>query len=381
MTLQTIPTPAFVLEEDLLRKNLSVIQGVSREAGVEIIMAFKAFALWKSFPIVREYITGCTASSPAEAEMGYKYMETLTHTYAPVYSPREFGEILQRSSHVTFNSLSQFARFYPEVLSFKDHPVSCGLRINPEYGEVEVDLYNPASPASRLGVTLRDLPERLPEGIEGLHFHTLCENDSYTLERTLKVVEERFGRYLSQVKWINMGGGHLMTHKDYDTAHLVRLLRGFKERHPHLHVIMEPGAAFVWQTGTLVTEVLDVVESGGVKTLMVDASFTCHMPDTLEMPYQPVIRGVRNEPDEVFKLPYRVGGNSCLSGDFKGDWYFKEKPKVGDRLIFEDMIHYTTVKTTMFNGVSHPSIWMHHSDDTWECYRSYTPEDYISRMC
>lgn len=381
MTLYDIPSPAFVLEEELLRKNLSTIRRVSEDAGVEIIMAFKAFALWKSFPIIREYVKGCTASSLAEATMGNEYMQTLTHTYAPVYKPSEFGDILRKSSHITFNSLTQFERFYPEVQTFDERKISCGLRINPEYGEVEVDLYNPASPQSRLGVPVSVLPDHLPEGIEGLHFHTLCENDSHTLERTLQVVEERFGKYLDQVKWINMGGGHLMTREGYDTGHLINLLQTFKARHPNLHVIMEPGAAFVWQTGTLVTEVLDIVERGGVKTLMIDASFTCHMPDTLEMPYQPAIRGAKNKADTDFRLPYRVGGNSCLSGDFIGDWFFKDEPKIGDRLIFEDMIHYTSVKTTMFNGVAHPSIWLHRTNDKWECLRVFTPEDYLSRMC
>ena len=381
MTLTDIPTPAYVVEEELLRRNLSLISRTAEAAGVEIILAFKAFALWKSFPIVREYISGCTASSLSEAEMGNRYMGTLTHTYAPVYLPGEFEAIMERSSHITFNSLSQYEKYYPIIREKAPHPISCGLRINPEYGEVEVDLYNPASPNSRLGVTPANLPAQLPEGIEGLHFHTLCENDSYTLERTLAVVEEKFGKHLDQVKWINMGGGHLITREGYDTVHLVSLLKGFKRRHPHLHVIMEPGAAFAWRTGTLVTEVLDVVESGGVKTLMIDASFTCHMPDTLEMPYQPEVRGAATRRDGVHTLPYRIGGNSCLSGDFIGDWYFQTPPKIGDRIVFEDMIHYTTVKTTMFNGVSHPSIWMHHLDDSWECYREYSCEDYLSRMC
>ncbi len=381
MTLNDIPTPAYVLEEHLLRQNLSLIRYVADEAGVEIIMAFKAFALWKSFPIVREYISGCTASSLSEAEMGNTYMQTLTHTYAPVYKPTEFGALMERSSHITFNSLSQFERFYPEVKSYNGHDISCGLRINPEYGEVETDLYNPASPASRLGVPVSKLPPRLPEGIEGLHFHTLCENDSHTLERTLAVVEERFGKYLDQVKWLNMGGGHLMTSKDYDTGHLIALLRVFRERHPNLRIIMEPGAAFVWQTGVLVTEILDIVENGGISTLMMDASFTCHMPDTLEMPYQPRIRNAKSTPEAAYTHGYRVGGNSCLSGDFIGDWFFKEEEQIGDRLIFEDMIHYTTVKTTMFNGVTHPSIWMHCTDDSWVCFREYTPKDYLDRMC
>ncbi len=379
-TLNTIPTPAYVLEEDLLRNNLRLIRHVADEAGVEIILAFKAYALWKTFPILREYIAGCTASSPWEARMGHKYMQCLTHSYAPVYRDEDFGSFLDCSGHVTFNSLGQFERFYPQVEAYTAHRISCGLRINPEYSEVETELYNPASPTSRLGVPVAQLPEQLPTGIEGLHFHTHCESDSYALERTLEVVEQKFASQLEQVQWINMGGGHLMTKKGYDIDHLIRLLRGFGERHPHLHVILEPGSAFAWQTGTLVATIEDIVERGGVKTLMMDASFTCHMPDTLEMPYQPEIRGTSVVPDDTHTLPYRVGGNSCLSGDYKGDWYFSTSPKVGDRLIFEDMIHYTTVKTTMFNGIVHPSIWMHRSDGSWEECRRYSYEDYLHRM-
>lgn len=379
-TLDTIPTPAYVLEEDLLRKNLQVIRQVAEQAGVEIILAFKAYALWKTFPIFREYISGCTASSPWEAQMGHEQMQCLTHTYAPIYRDEDLETILRCSGHLTFNSLEQFERFYPQVAAYEEHRVSCGLRINPEYSEVETDLYNPASPTSRLGIPVADLPAQLPAGVEGLHFHTHCESNSYALERTLKVVEQKFAPQLEQIQWINMGGGHLMTEKDYDTDHLIQLLRAFKDRHPHLRVILEPGSAFAWQTGTLVTTIEDIVERGGVRTLMMDASFTSHMPDTLEMPYQPRIRGAANSTDDRHTLAYRVGGNSCLSGDYKGDWYFASAPRVGDRLIFEDMIHYTTVKTTMFNGIVHPSIWLHKSDGSWEEYRRYSYEDYLHRM-
>lgn len=379
-TLQTIPTPAYVLEEERLRTNLSLIRDVAQRAGVEIILAFKAYALWRTFPIFREYIEGCTASSPWEARLGHEQMQCLTHTYAPIYREEDLDTLLECSGHMTFNSLDQFERFYPRVAGYTKHRISCGVRINPEYSEVETDLYNPASPTSRLGIPVADLPERLPEGIEGLHFHTHCESDSYALERTLEVVEKKFGRYLEQVRWLNMGGGHLMTRKDYDTDHLVQLLRSFGERHPHLRIILEPGSAFAWQTGPLVTTIEDIVERGGVRTLMMDASFTCHMPDTLEMPYQPEIRGAATEADDHYTLPYRVGGNSCLSGDYKGDWYFATPPEVGDRLIFEDMNHYTTVKTTMFNGIVHPSIWLHHTDGSWEELRRYSYEDYLRRM-
>lgn len=376
-----IPTPAYVLEESLLRRNLEVISHVAREAGVEIILAFKAYALWKSFPIFREYISASTASSLFEANLGYHEMGARTHTYAPVYKDSEFDEIMSCSSHITFNSLSQVARFLPRVKAYRDHDISCGIRVNPEYSEVETALYNPASPDSRMGVPLAGLPQHLPEGIEGIHFHTHCESDSYALERSLEVVERKFGHLLKEAKWLNMGGGHLMTRRDYDVPHLIGLLKSFKAKYPHLHIIMEPGSAFGWQTGPLVTEILDIVENGGVRTILIDASFTCHMPDCLEMPYQPAVRGASMEPTHTHTHKYRIGGNSCLSGDVMGDWYFEEEPKVGDRIIFEDMNHYTTVKTTMFNGIHHPSIYCHHSDDSWELYRAFTYEDYKHRMC
>lgn len=377
----SIPSPSYVMEEPLLRRNLELIRRVSAEADVEIILAFKAFALWKTFPIFREYISGTTASSLSEARLGYEEMGAQTHTYAPVYRPDEMEEILRCSSHITFNSLSQFDRWYPTVRDYAGHPISCGLRLNPEYSEIETDLYNPASPDSRLGVPLADLTDELPVGIEGIHIHSHCEDDSHTFARSLSVIEEKFGRYLERAKWVNFGGGHLMTRKDYDVELLIQLLTDFHRRYPHLRVILEPGSAFAWQTGPLITTILDRVTHGGVTTLMIDASFSCHMPDCLEMPYQPAIRGASITRDEEHTYgPYRVGGNSCLSGDVMGDWYLDHEPEVGERLIFEDMIHYTTVKTTMFNGISHPSIYLLHSDGTLELLRAYGYEDYKTRM-
>lgn len=377
----TIPTPCYVLEEQLLRRNLALISNVAREAGVEIILAFKAYALHKSFPIFREYIHCSTASSVSEARLALEEMKSLAHTYAPVYKASEFETIMSCSSHITFNTPAQYERFAPMLKAFKSHPISCGIRINPEYSEVGTDLYNPCAPGSRLGTIADELPFPLPDGVEGLHFHTHCESNSYDLEKTLKVVEEKFGKYLPHIKWLNMGGGHLMTHKDYDIPHLIGLLKEFKSKYPHLQIIMEPGSAFGWKTGYLVTQVLDVVENKGIRTLIMDASFTCHMPDCLEMPYQPAVRGAEKEETLNHKYKYRIGGNSCLSGDVMGDWYFDHEPQVGELLIFEDMIHYTTVKTTMFNGIGHPSIYLHTSDDRWEEYRTYTYEDYRDRMC
>lgn len=377
MDIQTIPSPCYVIEESLLRRNLTLIKDVKERAGIEIIMALKAFAMWKVFPIVREYIPYATASSVYEARLVYEELGTPAHTYSPAYTEADFPHLLKCSSHITFNSLSQFERFYPMVVA-DDRRISCGLRINPEYSDVATDLYNPCAPGSRMGITSDKLPDQLPEGVEGLHFHTLCESSAQDLANTLQAVEQRFGRWLSQVRWLNMGGGHLMTRKGYDIDFLLQLLNEFKAKYPHLQIIMEPGSAFFWQTGFLRTTVVDLVENNGVETAVIDASFTCHMPDCLEMPYKPA---VRHATDAVPGKPtYRIGGCSCLSGDFMGDWSFDRPLHIGDPLIFEDMIHYTTVKTTMFNGIQHPSLAILREDGTLNMLRTFTYEDYKSRM-
>lgn len=366
----------------MLRRNLALIREVKEQAGVNIILAFKAFALWKAFPIVKEYIAYSTASSIHEARLAYEEMGSKAHTFSPAYTEADFPLIMRYSSHITFNSLSQFERFYPAVEAYRaarpGESISCGLRVNPEYSEVETALYNPCAPGSRLGVVSNLLGDKLPAGIDGLHFHTLCESDSYDLERTLQQVEHKFGRFLPALKWLNMGGGHLMTRKGYDTAHLIALLKRFRAKYPNLEIILEPGSAFAWQTGFLLATVVDIVENNGIRTAVIDASFACHMPDCLEMPYKPVIR---NATEPVPGKPtYRIGGNSCLSGDYMGDWSFNEPLKVGDKLVFEDMIHYTTVKTTMFNGIPHPSVALLAADGRLRLYRTFGYEDYKSRM-
>ncbi|MCC8172580.1 MAG: carboxynorspermidine decarboxylase [Parabacteroides sp.] len=378
----SIPSPCYVLEETLLRRNLALIKEVKEQAGVNIILAFKAFALWKAFPIVKEYIPYSTASSIHEARLAYEEMGSKAHTFSPAYTEADFPLIMQYSSHITFNSLSQFERFYPAVEAYRaarpGESISCGLRVNPEYSEVETALYNPCAPGSRLGVVSDLLGGELPAGIDGLHFHTLCESDSYDLERTLQQVERKFGRFLPALKWLNMGGGHLMTRKGYDTAHLIALLKRFRAKYPDLEIILEPGSAFAWQTGFLLATVVDIVENNGIRTAIMDASFACHMPDCLEMPYKPVIR---NATEPVPGKPvYRIGGNSCLSGDYMGDWSFDKPLKIGDKLIFEDMIHYTTVKTTMFNGIPHPAIALLAADGRLCMYRTFGYEDYKNRM-
>ncbi|MDO5017248.1 MAG: carboxynorspermidine decarboxylase [Porphyromonas sp.] len=375
-----LPTPAYVQVEEQLRANLSRIKYVADATGVEIILAFKAYALWKLFPIFREYISASTASSLAEARMGYDKMGSRTHTYAPVYKSIEFDEIMDCSTHIVFNSMAQFEKYYPRVQAYQKYPIECGIRVNPEYSEVGTELYNPAAPGSRMGTIVSQIPKTLPPGLAGLHIHTHCESDSYQLERSLQVIEERCGHLLKQAKWLNLGGGHLMTHQDYDIDHLVGLLRGLRERYPHLHIILEPGSAFAWETGYLVATVEDIVENHGIRTLMMDASFTCHMPDCLEMPYQPRVRGAAQAESETHTHKYRIGGNSCLSGDVMEDWYFAETPRVGDLLIFEDMLHYTSVKTNMFNGIKHPSICVERLDGTLEVLREYTVQDYLERM-
>ncbi|MCD8178597.1 MAG: carboxynorspermidine decarboxylase [Tannerellaceae bacterium] len=372
-----IPSPCYVMEEKLFRNNLSLIKDVSEKAGVNIILAFKAFSMWKTFPVVREYIAHSTASSRFEAQMAFEEMGSPAHTYSPAYTEADFPDLLKYSSHITFNSLSQFERFYPMVQAGGNR-VSCGIRINPEFSDVETELYNPCAPGSRMGIIRDLLGDTLPEGIEGLHFHTLCESDSFDLERTLAAVEKRFGEFLPRIKWLNMGGGHLMTRKGYDTEHLIGLLKAFKAKYPNLEIIMEPGSAFAWQTGFLLTTVVDIVENHGIRTAIIDASFTCHMPDCLEMPYKPVIRFAT---DAVPGKPtYRIGGNSCLSGDYMGDWSFEKPLQVGDKIIFEDMIHYTIVKTNMFNGIPHPSLAMWTKEDNLHILRTFGYEDYKNRM-
>lgn len=378
MDLKKIPSPSFVLEESRLRSNLELINRVQRESGAQIILAFKGFAMWSAFPMVREYVHGATASSLSEAKLCYEEMKTEAHTYSVAYLPREFSKILKISSHITFNSLSQWARYRKRVLNFPEK-VSPGIRVNPGWSPVGTALYNPASPGSRLGEPVENFKGKLPEGIEGLHFHVLCESTSYDLEKTLEYFEAQFGPFLPKLKWVNFGGGHLMTRQGYDVEHLIRTIKGFKSRHPHLHVILEPGSAFAWDTGVLVSTVLDIVKNKGVKTAILDVSFTAHMPDTLEMPYRPRVRDAHEDASQG-KFRYRLGGVSCLSGDFMEEYGFDQPLKIGQKIVFEDMIHYTMVKTTTFNGVTHPSITILRSDGTLDVVRRFGYQDYKRRL-
>jgi carboxynorspermidine decarboxylase len=374
--------PVYIIEETLLRRNLQLIADVAKEADVEIILAFKAFALWKTFPIFREYINSTTASSLSEARLALEEFGAKAHTYSPAYTDEEIDDIVRCSSHLTFNSLSQYERFNDRV----EGKASIGLRVNPEYSEVGTMLYNPCAPGTRFGITADKLPETLPANIEGFHCHCHCESGADVLERTLVHIEEKFSKWFPQLKWLNLGGGHLMTRKDYDVPHLINILKGLHGRYPWLKIILEPGSAFAWQTGPLVSHVVDIVEDKGIRTAILDVSFTCHMPDCLEMPYMPEVRGAEiveessSLQSQTSEYVYRLGGNSCLSGDFMSSWRFDHELKVGEEVIFEDMIHYTTVKTCMFNGISHPALAMLHKDGKLEILRRFGYEDYRNRM-
>lgn len=379
--LAQVETPMYIVEENLLRANLSLIRDVAQRADVEIILAFKAFALWKTFPIVREYINSTTASSLSEARLAYEEFGAPAHTFSPAYTDSEIDQIAKCSSHLSFNSLSQYERMREKARN-ANAQLSFGLRVNPEYSEISTLLYNPCAPGTRFGVSADKLPAQLPSDIEGFHCHCHCESGADVFQRTLAHIEEKFAGWFPQLKWINFGGGHLMTRKDYDVELLVALLKDFHKRYPWLKVILEPGSAFAWQTGPLVAQVVDIVEDKGVKTAILDVSFTCHMPDCLEMPYQPDVRGAESVEMEraMEKNTYRLGGNSCLSGDFMGSWRFDHPLEIGEKLIFEDMIHYTTVKTNMFNGITHPSISMLKSDGKLQKMRVFGYSDYKNRM-
>lgn len=388
-TFDNIHKPTYILEEKRLRDNLSLISDVAQKAGVDIILAFKAYALWKTFPIFKEYIHSTTASSLWEAMMAYNKFGCKAHTFSPAYTSYEIDGIASCSSHLSFNSLTQYERFHSEVK--RNNPeISLGIRVNPEYSEVKTLLYNPCAPGTRFGVTEDQLPKLLPDDIEGFHCHTLCESGAEVFERTLQHIENKFGPWLNQLKWINFGGGHLMTRKDYNITLLIKTLKEFKLRYPNLKVIMEPGSAFGWQTGVLVGQVVDIVDDKGIRTAILNVSFTCHMPDCLEMPYHPDIRNAitleegndgENIKDNFSKQHvYRLGGNSCLSGDFMGDWQFDHELQIGENIIFEDMLHYTTVKTNTFNGISHPSIGIADLEGNLNIIREFSFNDYLQRM-
>ena len=367
----------FKLYEDRLRRNLEIVADVAAAADVTIILALKAFAYYPAFPIIAEYLRGATASSLNEALLIKNHFGKPPHVYAPVYRPGEFDEVAEIAGHLTFNSLSELERYRDR---WEKRNLSVGLRVNPQYSPVETDLYNPAAPTGRLGETLPNLPTKPPAGLKGLHVHTLCESDAAATATLIERVRAQFGHYLEQIEWLNLGGGHLMTKDGYDTDGLIATLRDLRARYPHLEVILEPGSAHLWRTGDLHASVLDVVENYGQRTLMLDVSFTCHMPDTLEMPYRPELVGASTAAGTHFPFAYRLGGMSCLAGDYLDNYYFANVIRPGDEVVFKDMMHYTTVKSTMFNGVPHPDIELVDAHGEVLQRRRFTYDDYERRM-
>lgn len=369
------PSPCYLLEAAKLRANLELIDRVQRESSCTIILALKGFAMWSAFPLVRETLSGCSASSYNEARLAKERFGGHVHLYAPAYTETEFPQLLELSDRISFNSLGQWQRFAAQA---RAAGISCGLRVNPLINEVATALYNPGGVQSRLGIPPEEVRDGLPEGVEGLHVHALCESGADSTERLIEAVELHYGHLLPTLKWMNLGGGHLMTRPGYDVERLIRVLRGFRERHPDLEVVLEPGAAIAWRTGPLISSVLDIIERGGVRIAMLDVSATAHMPDVLEMPYRPEVRGA-GEPGEK-AYTYRLGGLTCLAGDVIGDYAFDHQLQLGEQVIFEDMTHYTMVKTTMFNGVQHPAIALQHENGKIEVVRRFGYEDYESRL-
>jgi len=374
MLSSAIPSPCYVCDEAMLEANLQLMQHVQKESGVEIILALKGFSMWSTFDLVGQYLQGSTASAVWEARLGKEEIGKQVHAYSPAFKPKDIDELVNLVDHVSFNSLGQWNRYKGQILQTN---VSAGLRVNPEHRETETELYDPSAPGSRLGIKAKDLEGQDLSGVEGFHIHNLCECDSFATQRTIEAVEQKFAKWLPQLKWVNFGGGHLMTRDGYDVEHLIDTLKTFKQRHPHLNVILEPGSAVAWQTGTLVAEVVDIVENDD-KIAILDISATSHMPDVLEMPYRPDIRGAGKAGEKTHT--YRFGGNSCLAGDAIDLYSFDHELQIGERIIFEDMMHYTMVKTTFFNGVEHPSIGIIRKDGSFEVVRKFEYQDFKNKL-
>ena len=349
--MQSLPTPAFVLEEEKLIRNLSILKEVQDQSGASVLAALKAFSMYEVFPVIKKYVSGSAVSSLNESKLVNEYWGEKSFTYAPAYKEDEIDELLDNSSHIIFNSQSQYQLFRQKAIK---KGVSIGLRINPEYSEVETDLYNPAGPFSRLGIKLSELKD-IPEYVEGIHLHALCENEADVLLRLFDSIEHKIAPFLKSIKWINFGGGHLITKENYDRKSLIKFLKRIKEKY-QIEVYIEPGSAVAWDTGYLQSTILDILPhkelSGGIA--IIDASFTAHMPDCLEMPYKPKIE----HENTGGSFEYIIGGMSCLAGDQINGFHFNEPLKIGDKVNFLDMMHYTMVKTSHFNGVAHPSICM-----------------------
>jgi len=371
-----LPSPCFVVDEELLRKNLEILDSVQKRTGCRILLALKGFSMYSTFPLVKQYLKGVTASSLNEARLGFEKMGKEVHAYAPAYVEAEFDELLKYCDHIVFNSFNQWNKYKDRVKNVRDKTIECGIRINPEYSESQTPIYDPCYQHSRLGVTLANFrPDEL-EGIDGLHFHTLCQQNSDALERTVRVVEEKFGQYLYQMKWLNLGGGHHITRADYDLETLVRVINRLQDKYG-LVVYLEPGEAVALNTGYLVATVLDIIDNG-MNIAILDTSAACHMPDVLEMPYRPEVIGAGLPQEKAYT--YRFGGLTCLAGDVIGDYSFDEPLKPGDRVVFTDMAIYSMVKTNTFNGVNLPAIAKYNEQEGIQIIKRFGYEDFVSRL-
>lgn len=384
-----IPTPSYIVDERLLENNLKLLKSVIDRTGCKILLAQKGFSMYSLYPMISHYLEGTTASSLYEAKLGKEYMPGEVHIFSPAYKDEEFEEITKLCGHIVFNSISQFAKFADRAI---EAGCSCGIRVNPEYAEVDHEIYNPCCEGSRLGTVLdvfekelSDNPEVLDK-IEGLHFHVMCEQNSDTLNRVLEHVEEKFGKYmaLSNIKWINFGGGHHITRPGYDVSLLIKCINYIKEKY-NVAVYLEPGEAVALNTGYLVSSVMDIqnrsfMTDGNIEmqTVILDTSAACHMPDVLEMPYRPEIIGA-GMPGE-FKYNYRFGGNTCLAGDIIGDYSFEHELKPGDKLVFCDMAHYSMVKNNTFNGIALPNIMSYNDTDGAYIIKKFSYEDFKCRL-
>ncbi len=374
--LNTLPSPCWLLEEHLLRANMELLKSIKEQTGVKILLALKGYSLWKSFDLISSYLDGCCASGINEAMLSSEEFKKQTHTYSPAFKESQIGSIAKISSDMVFNSPAQFKRF--SALAKKTNPsISLGLRINPEYSESPVDMYNPCGLYSRLGTTLKNFDESILEELEGLHFHALCEQDSSALEKVLEVFEANFKTYFKHLKWVNFGGGHHITRDGYDVQKLIELLNAFRSRYPHLEVYLELGEAVGWQTGVLVATVLDIVDNG-MKSAILDTSNEAHMPDTVIMPYRADVRG--SSEANIKKFTYRLTGNTCLAGDIMGDYSFDKELEIGDKIIFEDQIHYTMVKATTFNGIPLPSIAILRENGEVDVVKNFDYDEFKDRL-
>ncbi len=372
-----LPSPCYIVDERLLIKNLEILDSVQQRTGCSILLALKGFSMHSVFPLVGKYLKGVTSSSLFEARLGFEKMGKEVHAYAPAYVDKDFDELLRYCDHIVFNSFDQWHKYKAKVKSVSSKNIECGIRINPEHSEGKTPIYDPCSSNSRLGVTLSNFRAEELEGIDGIHFHTLCQHNSDALERTVKVVDQKFGEYIKKMKWLNLGGGHHITRPDYDIETLIRTILFLKDKYS-IDIYLEPGEAVALNTGYLVASVLDIIDNNGTKIAILDTSAACHMPDVLEMPYRPEIIGA-GVPDE-YSYTYRLGGHTCLAGDIIGDYSFKEPLKPGDRLVFTDMAHYTMVKNNMFNGVNLPSIATFNELEGIKIVRQFGYEDFVTRL-